>query len=409
MNHASTISKPTPDRRDHSTADATPWVKRIACISTTRADAGIYRALLSELSAANQFDVSLLAGGTHHSADYGNTAEHLEAINGVRTIAVHHQSEGDGPAQVSETAGHAMTAFSQALSNQPADLVFVLGDRTEMLAAALAATIHRIPLAHLHGGDLTQGAYDDACRHAITKLAHVHFPALPGHAERIRQMGEEPWRIHTVGSLALDSLARFKPEPGNSLRALTGVDFSKPTAVVVYHPETLSDISPARQIDQLLDALKSLPMNLLFIGPNADVGRDAIDSAIARFVETRPDSTIVKSLGQEQFWSCLAHARVLVGNSSSGIIEAASLRLPVVNVGERQRGRLAPGNVIHARIDRDEIRTAVERAASPTFRESLDDLVNPYGDGRTAARIVEAIRALPPQSKLLKKEWAPAT
>lgn len=405
MNQTSPV---IPSTSDHQRTNAALWVKRIACISTTRADSGIYRALLSELAAANQFEVSLLAGGTHHSTEYGNTAEQLDAIKGIRTIAVHHQAAGDGAVQVCDTAGQALNAFSMAMAKGSTDLVFVLGDRSEMLAAALAATIHRIPIAHLHGGDATQGAYDDACRHAITKLSHVHFPALAEHAARIRQMGEEPWRIHTVGSLALDSLTRFKPAPVDSLRTLTGVDFSKPTAVVVYHPETLSEVSPAQQITELLDALTSLPMNLLFIGPNADVGRDAISAAIVSFVQSRANAAIAKSLGQDQFWSCLAHAKVLVGNSSSGIIEAASLRLPVVNVGDRQRGRLAPANVIHARIDSEDILAAIERATSMTFRESLDGLVNPYGDGRTAARIVETIRALPPRSKLLKKEWAPA-
>lgn len=382
------------------------WVRHIACVSTTRADSGIYAPLLAALSRAGDFEISVLAGGTHHSETFGRTARLMTEMPRLAIVPVEHFVEGDKPAQVCETAGRAITAFSGALSRQPVDLVFALGDRTEMLAACLAATIHRAPIAHLHGGDVTQGAYDDSCRHAITKLAHVHFPALRAHTDRIRRMGEESWRIHTVGSLALDELAGFTPQPIESLSREVGLDFSAPTAVVVFHPETLCEMPPDRQIRELLDALSRLSMNLLFVGPNADVGRDAVDAAIRGFVSSRANAVVAHSLSQSQFWSCLAHARVQVGNSSSGIIEAASLRLPVVNVGDRQTGRLAAPNVVHAPLEAEAIHRALSQATSPGFLKSLANLKNPYGDGNAAERIIAAVRGLPSRQQLLTKKWA---
>lgn len=409
MNSLSTNDQPVTAVAPAASVRVAPgkhWVRHIACVSTTRADSGIYAPLLAALSRAVDFEISILAGGTHHSEVFGRTAGTMTEAPRVSVVPVEHFVEGDGPVQVCETAGKAITAFSIAMSQRPVDLVFALGDRTEMLAACLAATIHRAPIAHLHGGDVTEGAYDDSCRHAITKLSHVHFPALRVHADRIRRMGEESWRIHTVGSLALDELAVFTPQPIESLSREVGLDFSAPTAVVVYHPETLCEMSPDRQVRELLDALGRLSMNLLFIGPNADVGRGAVDSAIRAFVASRANAVITNSLSQSQFWSCLAYARVQVGNSSSGIIEAGSLRLPVVNVGDRQTGRLAPPNVVHAPIEAEAIHRAISQAISPGFVKSLADLKNPYGDGKAAERIIAAVRGLPSRQQLLTKKWA---
>lgn len=409
MNSLSTNHQPLAAAAPASCERVAPgkhWVRHVACISTTRADSGIYAPLLAALSRAGDFEISMLAGGTHHSEAFGKTARLMTEAPRVSVIPVEHFVEGDGPAEVCETAGRAITTFSGAMSRRPVDLVFALGDRTEMLAACLAATIHGVPIAHLHGGDVTQGAYDDSCRHAITKLAHVHFPALRAHADRIRRMGEESWRIHTVGSLALDELTGFTPQPIESLSREVGLDFRAPTAVVVFHPETLCEMPPDRQIDVLLDALGRVSMNLLFVGPNADVGRDAVDAAIREFVASRTNAVVANSLSQSQFWSCLAHARVQVGNSSSGIIESASLRLPVVNVGDRQTGRLAPPNVLHAPLETDAIHRALSQATSPGFVDSLGDLENPYGDGNAAERIIAAVRELASRQQLLTKKWA---
>ncbi|MBN2559568.1 MAG: UDP-N-acetylglucosamine 2-epimerase (hydrolyzing) [Phycisphaerae bacterium] len=388
-------------------ADApTPrWIRRVGCVTTSRADAGIYRPLLRALASETDWQTVCFAGGTHHAARFGRTIGELADLPDVDLIAVDHLVAGDGPNDVAETAGRATGRFSRAFSAKEVDLVFVLGDRTEMLAATLAAVIHRLPIAHLHGGDMTEGAYDDACRHAITKLSHLHFPALPQHAERIRSMGEEAWRVHTVGALALDALSDFTPEPLDKLNALIGLDLSRPTVVVAFHPETLSALTPRQQVEELLAALAPLDVNLLLIGPNADVGHGIINEGLSGFAASRPGAVLVASLGQRQFWTCLSCARLLIGNSSAGILEAATFRLPVVNVGDRQTGRMRPANVIDAPWNRAEITAAIETAMEPGFKARLVDLVNPYGDGRAAGRILAALRSLPDRQTLLQKRW----
>lgn len=379
------------------------WLHRIACISTSRSDAGIYEPLLTALSEVEPLDITLLAGGTHLSDLHGHTLDDLPAIPRVRIHPVAHQATGDDPCSVAETAGRAVIEFARALEEAAPDLVFVLGDRTEMLAASLAAQIRGVPIAHLHGGDTTEGAYDDACRHAITKLSHLHLPALPEHARRIASMAEAPWRIHCVGAPALDALRRFRPLSRGELGRRLGLDLSRPMAVVIFHPETITTLTPERQIEELLAALEGSPLKLLIIGPNADVGRDAIADAWCGFVRRRPDAVVAASLAREMFWSCLAHAAVLIGNSSAGLIEAASFRLPVVNIGNRQQGRLRPANVIDAPLDRSAVGGAIRTALDPSFRVTLAGMTNPYGDGHAAERIVHVLARLPDRQRLLRK------
>lgn len=381
-------------------------VRRIGCVSTSRADAGIYRPLLRALAGSGRWEVICLAGGTHHSAAFGRTVEGFEGLSGVGLVSVDHWVEGDGPTEVSATVGRAVSGFSEAFGRADVDLVFVLGDRPEMLGAALAATIHSLPIAHLHGGDVTEGAYDDSCRHAMTKLAHVHFPALRAHADRIRLMGEEAWRIHSVGALAMDGLRTFTAESIDTLGAGIGLDFSRPTVVVAYYPETLSGMPPDAQVAEVVGALEGLDANVLVIGPNADVGYAAVERALRGFVSGRRGAVLTASLSQDRFWSCLARARVLLGNSSAGILEASSFGLPVVNVGDRQAGRVRAANVIDTPLDRVSIAAGIERAMSDGFRAGLDGVVNPYGDGRTAERIVSVLSGLPEREVLLRKRWS---
>ncbi len=396
-----TPTSPTQPPVDQETA----WLRRIACITTSRADAGIYHPVLTALTTESAWDVTCLAGGTHLSSGFGGTIEVFSDIPQLTTVPVDHWVPGDGPVEVAATAGRAVEQYAQALAANRPDLVFVLGDRTEMLAATLAALILAIPIAHLHGGDITEGAYDNQCRHAISKLSHVHFAALPEHAERIKSMGEESWRVHTVGAPAIDVLRDFKPSTVSELSGAVGIDFSRPTVVVVFHPETLHHWPATRQIEELLQSLHFLDANVLMIGPNADVGHNAIRDALQRFAASRENACLVTSLSQHRYWSCLSHAAVLLGNSSSGIIEAACFSLPVVNVGERQTGRMRSGNVLDVAMDRDEITAALGKAVDPTFREGLRDLANPYGDGHASERIVAALHALPGREKLLRKRW----
>ncbi len=393
----------TPRKRAATLVSKSAWLKKIAIVTTSRADAGIYRSLIEALAAQSIWRTFCLAGGNHYSASFGSTADAILQVKGMEIVPVEHFVEGDRPEDVARTAGQAVIEFSRALAEHSPDLVFVLGDRTEMLAAAMAAVIHRTPIAHLHGGDTTLGAYDEQCRHAITKLSHVHFPALSEHARRIELMGEESRRIHVVGALALDGLRSFQPVSAATFSDRVGVDFSKPTIIAAFHPETMSSMPPERQVLEFLGALEPLSLNILLIGPNADVGHAAIESRMREFVKARRGRVYFPSMTQADFWNGLIHAVALVGNSSAGIIEAASFRLPVVNIGDRQGGRIRPRNVIDARLNRTSILDAIEKALAPTFRAFLGDLTNPYGDGRTAERILSVLRTIPTRTDLLRK------
>lgn len=365
---------------------------RIACISTSRADAGIYRPLLRALEIDSRFEPLLLCSHDNPTVDAFNFRVVRTALN----------QRGDNPLDVAHATGSAVGKFAELLIQIKPDLVFVLGDRTEMLAATLAATICTIPIAHLHGGDTTRGAYDDACRHAITKLSHVHFPALKEHADALRALGESPDRIHLSGALAIDALARFRPDSIEVCSAAIGIDLRRPTLMAVFHPGTISDVPLEAQIECLIRAISASEMQVLWMDPNADVGHGSIQHAIAAFAQQRPVIRMT-SAPQDQFWSCLFHCRALVGNSSAGIIEAASLKRPAVNVGHRQEGRVRARNVIDAGFNAEEIVKAIRRAASDEFHASLSNLTNPYGDGRAAERIVSVLSQLPDRMTLLRK------
>ena len=396
-------SSPHPSTSLHHGPD---WIRRIGCVSTGRADAGIYRPLLAALTAEKKWQVSFLAGGTHLDPRFGRTIETLGKLTGVEVVPVEHFVPGDGPAQVAATAGRAVEQLSKAFARLDLDLTFVLGDRTEMLAAALAALIHKIPIAHLHGGDTTEGAIDDQCRHAITKLSHVHFPALRQHAERIMGMGEEPWRVLPVGALALDAIREFMPESVDQISKALRIAFGEGVIVLAYYPETLSGQSAEQQINEVLAAVEPFDLDVLLIGPNADVGYEVVQKALAALAQNRPGTILAPALSQARFWSVLTHAAVLVGNSSAGILEAASFGLPVVNIGDRQRGRIRARNVLDTPTQREAIGAAIERALDPDFRSGLSGLKNPYGDGSAAGKIIAALRKLPDRRTVLQKRPA---
>lgn len=377
--------------------------QRIGFISTSRADAGIYESLVEVLLNQTSNEPLYFAGGTHLAQRFGRTIEQLPNHDRMRIIPVDHHVDGDSPLDVAQAAGRAVDSFSRAFETFKPDLIFALGDRTEMLAAALAATIHRIPIAHIHGGESTAGAYDDACRHAITKLCHLHFAALPQYAARIIAMQEHPSRVHAVGALSLDRLVRFKPEAPQELSAAIGINFDRPTVVVAFHVETLASVSPHEQIECLLAALRNIDANLIFIGTNADVGHLAIDEAVRTFVGRNPSAKHIAALPTHRFWSCLARAHALVGNSSAGIIEASSFRIPVVNVADRQEGRIQPANIVNAPLETGAISAAIRKALAPEFRDALQSVANPYFTGNAAEKVVSVLKTLPSRDLLLRK------
>lgn len=380
-------------------------MRTIAVVTVARSDYGLYRPVLAAIDAHPDLTSRLVVGGMHLSAEHGSTVQEIEADGYPIARRVEALPASDEPAAIAAAIGAGVRGFAEAFARIGPDVVLVLGDRYEMLAAVLGALPLVLPVAHVHGGESTQGAFDEGIRHAITKLSHLHFPATEAYARRIVQLGEEPWRVRVVGAPGLDAIRELEPLPRDELERLVGMQLGERALLVTYHPVTLEHEHVAHRVAALLDALGRSGFDVLFTAPNADTSNRTVASAIHEYVAAHPGSAFVASLGSGGYLSALGHVRALVGNSSSGIIEASSFRLPVVDVGIRQQGRLRPANVVHAGDDADEILAAIGRASSDEFRAGLAQLVNPYGDGHAAERIAAGLAEAPLGPKLLVKRF----
>lgn len=380
-------------------------VRTIAVVTTSRADYGIYLPVLRGISAEPRLSLRLLVSGTHLSERFGLTIREIEADGFVPAECIPLPLESDAPAAVASAMAASTDGFARAFDRSRPDVLLVLGDRFEMHAAAVAAVPFRIPVAHIHGGEQTMGAIDDVLRHSMTKLSHLHFPATAEYARRIQQMGEEPWRVHIAGAPALDNLATFRTVSAAELHERFGVDVSRDTLIVTYHPATQDSQSPEAQAEELVAALEASGRPVVVTMPNADPGGLIVRSCLAAFAERYSQARIVESLGTDAYFTLLAHAGAMVGNSSSGIIEAPSFELPVVNIGPRQDGRTRGANVIDVPCNRAAIGAAIARASDAGFRASLRGAPNPYGDGGAAGRIVARLRDVELSPRLLVKHF----
>ena len=278
----------------------------------------------------------------------------------------------------------------------------MLGDRFEMHAAVSAAVPFGIPVAHIHGGESTEGAMDELFRHSITKMSHLHFVATEAYRDRVVRMGEEPWRVTVSGAPALDNLREMDRMDVSDIEKSIGMPLNPPPLLVTFHPVTLE---PNDNIVELLDALDQIDVPLVFTYPNADTGHEILIEVIQSFVRRHPRRRFIANLGTQLYYSLMGHAAAMVGNSSSGIIEAASFRLPVVNVGPRQRGRFHDKNVVDVDCQRSSIVRAVRQIMRSSFRKGLSDLTNPYGDGLAAERIVKVLKTTPLDRSLIQKKF----
>jgi len=313
---------------------------------------------------------------------------------------------GDSREDVAAAIGTGIQQFACAYSQLRPDILLVLGDRYEMFAAAIAALPSRIPIAHIQGGELTLGAIDDAIRHSITKLSHIHFAATLEYARRIQQLGEESWRVHMTGSPAIDSILSLEPIPRAELEGEIGLDLSR-TLLITYHPVTLED-NDAEKVSNILTAASASGHRLLFTYPNADSHNSEIIRRVKQFVDQTPSARLVSNLGHRKYHSIQRYVAAMVGNSSSGIIEAASFHLPVVNIGTRQWGRVRSANVIDVGYSNEEIGRGIETAVSPDFRRSIANMQNLYGDGRAAEKIVLVLKSVEIGQALVMKRFVDA-
>jgi UDP-hydrolysing UDP-N-acetyl-D-glucosamine 2-epimerase len=380
-------------------------MRRIGVVTGARSDYGIYLPILRRIQSASDLALVLIAGGSHLSAEYGRTIQFIEQDGFDIAATVEMVPESDSGAATADAMGRGVIGFARAYAEHAPDLLLVLGDRFEMLSAAVAALPQRIPLAHIHGGELTEGALDDAIRHAITKMSHLHFAATEEYGRRIVGMGEEPWRVTVSGAPALDNVRELPLASRDEVDREYGLEHGSPFLLVTYHPETLEHERAGERMDALLGALEDAGLPVVFTYPNADMGSRAIIERVQRFVGHHANARVATSLGTRAYFGVMRHATAMAGNSSSGIIEAASFELPVVNIGDRQQGRVRGANVIDCTPDRQAIGAAIRQATSPRFRESLVDLRNPYGDGTASERIVSTLAQVPLDARLLRKRF----
>jgi len=381
--------------------------KRIGVVTVSRSDYGHLRPVLEALRRAPDLELLLLVAGMHLASEFGLTVRDIEADGFPISARVEMLGGGDTPEAVAAATGRGVAGFGEAFARLRPDVVVVLGDRFEMLAAAVAALPFALPVAHIHGGEVSEGAMDNQIRHAITKLAHLHFASAEPHARRIAAMGEEPWRIHTVGAPGLDRLATTEPLPRAALARELGLPEAGPWLLVTFHPVTLEYRDTAAHIAELLAALEKTDGFIVITYPNADTAGRLIIERIEEFAGRHPRRCrLAKSLGERLYLSLLRHADLMIGNSSSGLIEAPSFGLPVVNVGSRQRGRLRGANVIDVEPSREDILRGIEAAQALPFRVRARAAANPYGDGHAAPRVVDVLRSVPVDAQLVQKRFS---
>lgn len=380
-------------------------MRTIGVVTTARSDYGIYRPILLQMQSDGDVTLQLFVTGMHLSTEFGLTVKTIEADGFPIADRVEMLLASDSPAGIAKSIGLGVVGFAQAYARLKPDILLVLGDRFEMYAAALAAVPFTIPIAHIHGGEVTQGAIDDALRHSLTKLSHLHFVSTEEYARRVRQLGEEPWRVRVTGAPSLDNLRTTTLYSRDELCRRYNLSFQQPPLLVTFHPATLEHGQAENQITQLLAALEETGGPVIFTMPNADTGGRIIRQKLVDYARAHQTTSLLENLGTRGYFSVMQNAAAMVGNSSSGLIEAPAFDLPVVNVGTRQTGRVRAANVIDVGGTRAEIADGIRRALRPEFRASLRGRSNPYGDGHAAERIVGHLKSVATDDRLIVKKF----
>jgi UDP-hydrolysing UDP-N-acetyl-D-glucosamine 2-epimerase len=376
--------------------------RTIAVITTSRADYSHLYWPLRELAGHRDVALELIVMGSHLSPEFGLSAQEIQKDGIAIAASVETLLSSDTDIGMAKSIGIAVLSLADVLGRIRPDILLLIADRYEILAPASVGLALRIPIAHIEGGEISEGAIDDAVRNAVTKMSHVHFVSTEKARARIISMGEEPWRVHLAGAPSLDHLKRSKLCTRSELETQLKLDLSKPTMIVAYHPVTIAR-ETTYEASALFAALSERSEQVLFCYPNADAGSRSLIEQSRRFLEAGANGRIFVNLSAVVYWSLLANVDLLVGNSSSGIMETPSLALPTVNVGLRQCGRERAKNVLDAKADKQSILEKIEKARSNNFKSSLEGMTNPYGDGHAAERIVEILTSVPLDGDLLWK------
>jgi UDP-hydrolysing UDP-N-acetyl-D-glucosamine 2-epimerase len=376
--------------------------RKIAVVTSSRADYSHLYWPLHDLAQHEDVHLKLIVLGAHVSPQFGETVKEIEKDGFPIAARIECLLSSDTDVGMAKTLGVAVLSLADLLGQMRPDLLLLIADRYEMLAPAAVALTLRIPIAHIEGGEISEGAIDDAVRNALTKMSHIHFTSTEGARARVIAMGEEPWRVHRAGAPSLDHLRRSRLLGIHELEQQLALDLQRPTVVVAYHPVTIVR-DTTQEADSLFAALREVDAQILFCYPNADAGSHALLERTRAFLSIRSDARVFVNLDSVTYWSLLRQVALLIGNSSSGIMEAASFALPVVNVGFRQKGRERARNVLDAEPETKAILRKIGQAMSLEFRESLAGMTNPYGDGRASEKIVQVLTTVPLAEELLVK------
>jgi UDP-hydrolysing UDP-N-acetyl-D-glucosamine 2-epimerase len=379
--------------------------RKIAVITTSRADYGHLYWPLRDLQKREDVDLKIVALASHLAPEFGNTIQEIEKDGFAIESRIECLLSSDSDVGMAKTIGVATLGLADLFGKMRPDLLLLIADRYEMLAPASVALALRIPIAHIEGGEISEGAIDDAVRNALTKLSHIHFTSTIAARERVVAMGEEEWRVHRAGAPSLDHIRKRTLLSREELERRLEVDLGTPTILVVYHPMTIAR-NTLEEADAFFGALEALTPQLLFCYPNADAGSRALINRTRLFLAKRGSGSVFTNLDSITYLSLLSQVEVLLGNSSSGIMEAASFSLPTVNVGMRQQGRERAINVLDAEARSNSILEAVNKARSSEFRRSLMGMKNPYGDGFASETITRVLTTLPLTQELLIKRRA---
>ena len=386
--------------------------RRIAVVTSSRADYSHLYWPLKLLSDHPGVDLRLIVMASHLAPEFGATVREIEKDGFPIAARVESLLSSDTDVGMAKSIGVAVLSLADVLGSMRPDLLLLIADRYEMLAPASAALALRIPIAHIEGGEISEGAIDDAVRNALTKMSHIHFTSTEAARARVIAMGEEPWRVHRAGAPSLDHLRRSRLLTREEVEARCGLTLRTPAIVVAYHPVTLEQDTTV-EADALFSALEQIAeqgsAQLLFCYPNADAGSRALVERAHNFLVRHANARLFVNLDAIAYWSLLREAELMIGNSSSGIMETASFALPTVNVGFRQKGRERARNVLDAEPEAAAILARVAEARSPAFRTSLAGMQNPYGDGHAAERIVDVLTTAPLGPHLLIKRAMPLT
>jgi len=366
--------------------------RKVCVVTGTRAEFGLLQCLMKAISEEPRLTLQLVVTGMHLSPNYGSTLKEIEDSGYKIDCKVEMLLDSDSPSGIAKSIGLGNIGFAEAFSRLQPDLLVVLGDRFEIFSAVTAALIFGIPVAHLYGGETTEGAFDEAIRHSISKMSHLHFVANLDYARRVIQLGEHPERVFTVGGLGVDAINETLLMSRDLLEASLELKFLKKNLLITFHPETIEGKSSVHLLNSMLDALCDLEDTLLiFTLPNADTGGRELAKRIEAFVGENPNAYLIPSMGRQRYLSCMQYVDGVIGNSSSGLSEAPTFKIGTVNIGARQKGRLSAASVISCGSSKGEISDALKKLYDPHFRSTLSCVINPYGDGGAAKRIVDVI------------------